>query len=71
MIVPLEDLLKNTKSHYKLVLAAAQRANELMKDGQALVVTKSKKPAIIALEEMAKGKVLCEEDKEPTKSKKA
>lgn len=71
MIVPLEELLKNTKSHYKLVLAAAQRANELMKDGQALVVTKSKKPAIIALEEMAKGKVRCEEDKETTKSKKA
>ena len=71
MIVPLEDLLKNTKSHYKLVLAAAQRANELMKDGQAMVVTKSKKPAVIALEEMAKGKVLCEEDKEPAKSKKS
>ncbi len=71
MIVPLEELLKNTKSHYTLVLAAAQRANELMKGGPALVVTKSKKPAVIALEEMAKGKVSCEEDKEPTKSKKA
>jgi DNA-directed RNA polymerase omega subunit len=71
MIVPLEELLKNTKSHYKLVLAAAQRANELMKDGQAMVVTKSKKPAVIAIEEMAKGKVLCEEDKEPAKSKKS
>ena len=71
MIVPLEELLKNTSSHYKLVLAAAQRANELMKDGQALVVTKSKKPAVIALEEMSKGKVLCEEDKESGKSKKA
>lgn len=71
MVVPLEGLLKNTKSHYKLVLAAAQRANELMKDGQALVVTKSKKPAAIALEEMAKGKVKCEEDKENDKSKKA
>ena len=32
MIVPLEGLLKNVSSHYKLVLAAAQRANELMKD---------------------------------------
>lgn len=63
--------MKNTKSHYKLVLAAAQRANELMKDGQAMVVTKSKKPAVIAIEEMAKGKVLCEEDKEPAKSKKS
>lgn len=71
MIVPLEELLKNTRSHYKLVLAAAQRANELMKDGQAMVVTKSKKPAVIALEEMAKGIVSCEEDKDNSKSKKA
>ena len=67
MIVPLEELLKNTSSHYKLVLAAAQRANELMKDGQALVVTKSKKPPIIALEELAKGKVKLEETKEKSK----
>lgn len=67
MIVPLEGLLKNTSSHYKLVLAAAQRANELMKDGQAMVVTKSKKPAIIALEEMTKGKVRLEETKEKSK----
>ena len=71
MIVPLEELLKNTQSHYKLVLAAAQRANELMKDGHALVVTKSKKPAVVALEEIAKGKVRCEEDKETAKSKKS
>ncbi len=72
MNVPLEELLKNTESHYKLVLAAAQRANELMKDGSlAMVVTKSKKPAVVALEEMAKGKVTCEEDKEPAKAKKA
>ena len=69
MIVPLEALLKNTESHYKLVLAAAQRANELMKDSPALVVTKSKKPAVVALEEMAKGKVTCET--EVAKSKKA
>ena len=70
MLVPLEDLLKNTKSHYKLVLAAAQRANELAKDAPPLIVTKSKKPAVIALEEMVKGKVRCEETKD-TKAKKA
>ena len=70
MLVPLEDLLKNVSSHYKLVLAAAQRANELIKDAPSLVVTKSKKPAIVALEEIAKGKVRCEEAKD-AKAKKA
>ncbi len=70
MLVPLEDLLKNTQSHYKLVLAAAQRANELAKDAPPLVVTKSKKPAVIALEEIAKGKIRCEDTKD-AKAKKA
>ncbi len=71
MIIPLEGLLKHTTSHYKLVLAAAQRANELMKDGQAMVVTKSKKPAIIALEEMTKGIVQVEETPAKEKTKKS
>ena len=70
MLVPLEDLLKNTGSHYKLVLAAAQRANELAKDAPPLIVTKSKKPAVVALEEIAKGKIRCEDAKD-TKAKKA
>ncbi len=70
MLVPLEDLLKNMTSHYKLVLVAAQRANELAKDAPSLVVTKTKKPAMVALEEIAKGKVRYEETKDP-KAKKA
>ena len=70
MLAPLEELLKNVSSHYKLVLTAAQRANELAKDAPPLVVTKSKKPAIVALEEIAKGKVRCEETKD-TKAKKS
>ena len=70
MLVPLEDLLKNVNSYYKLVLTAAQRANELVKDAPPLVVTKSKKAAVVALEEIAKGKVRCEETKD-AKAKKA
>ena len=69
MTVPLEELMKNVKSHYKLVLAAAQRANELAKGAHPLVVTKSKKPPVIALQEIAKGKVRCEE--KDTKAKKS
>ena len=70
MIIPLEGLLKNEGSHYKLVLLAARRANELSKGNPPLIVTKSKKPGIIALEEIAKGKIKLEESKE-SKSKKS
>ena len=70
MSVPLEELLKNVSSHYKLVLVAAQRANELAKGQPALIVTKSKKPPIVALEEIAKGKVRYEETKD-AKAKKS
>ena len=70
MNVPMEKLLKNVNSYYRLVLVAAQRANELAKGVPPLVVTKSKKPPIIALEEIAKGKINCEETK-GTKAKKS
>ena len=62
--------MKNEGSHYKLVLLAARRANEIVRGGPPLIVTKSKKPAIVALEEIAKGKVKLEESKE-SKSKKS
>ena len=70
MIIPLEELLKTEDSHYKLVLLAARRANEIVKGSPPLIVTRSKKPAIVALEEIAKGKVKLEESKE-TKTKKS
>lgn len=70
MVVPLEELVKNVNSYYKLVLVAAQRANELAKGAPALVVSKSKKVATIALEEIAKKKVTYEETKD-TKAKKS
>lgn len=70
MPVPMEELLKNTNSYYRLVLAVAQRANQLVKGMPSVVVPTSKKPAIIALEEMAKGKIHCEDAKD-TKAKKS
>ena len=63
MLMPLEELLKSEGSHYKLVLLAAQRANEIVRGNPPLVVSKSKKPGIVALEEIAKGKVRLEESK--------
>lgn len=70
MNVALEELVKNIDSHYKLVLAAAQRANALASGVPPLIVTKSKKAPLIALEEIAKGKVRIEEAKE-SKAKKS
>jgi DNA-directed RNA polymerase omega subunit len=70
MNLPLEELLKQMNSHFKLVLAGAKRANELAGGAPPLIVSKSKKAHMIALEEIAKGKLHCEELKE-TKSKSA
>lgn len=62
--VPLENLIKKSQpSLYKLVLAAAARANELAQGAHPLVVTSSKKVSTIALEEIAMGKVTYEEIK--------
>ncbi|MBI4387650.1 MAG: DNA-directed RNA polymerase subunit omega [Candidatus Omnitrophica bacterium] len=57
MAVSLEDLTKETKSLYGLVICAAGRANELTNGAQPLIQTKSKKISTIALEELGKGKV--------------
>jgi DNA-directed RNA polymerase subunit omega len=68
--VPLESLVKKSKpSLFKLVLAAASRANELAQGAQPLVTAHSKKVSTIALEEIAEGKILYEEAK--TKGKKS
>ncbi len=59
--IPLEKLLKKEESsqssHYKLVLTAAARANELTQGATPLVETNSKKVSTIALEEIAAQKV--------------
>jgi len=68
--VPLEKMLKEGKtSLYKLVIAAAGRANELSQGATPLVQSSSKKVSAIALQEIAAGKVHYEEIK--PKSKKA
>ena len=70
MRVSIEELLKNTKSYYRLVLLAAQRTNALAEGAPPLIMTKSKKPAVVALEEIVKKKIYCEEGKD-TKAKKS
>ena len=55
--IPLEALLKNHDSYFKLVLTAAERANEILNGSKSLIVTHRKKHTAIALEEVAAGKV--------------
>lgn len=68
--IPLEKLVNDKQSSfYKLVLAAATRANELCQGAPQLVESDSKKASVIALQEIAAGKVGYEEIK--TKGKKS
>ena len=62
--IPREQLISKDKtSLYRLVLAAAARANELAQGAQPLVKTDSKKVSTIAMQEIAAGKVGYEEIK--------
>lgn len=62
--VPLERLVKdNQQSIFKIVLIAAARANELAQGAQPLVKSDSKKVSVIALEEIADGKIRYQETK--------
>jgi len=76
MKIPIENLLKEEHSYYRLVLLAARRATELTEGRPALLKVKSRKLAVNALEEIAAGKIHCEvkkpkETKKPAKSKKS
>ena len=54
--VTVEDCLEKEENRFALVVLAAQRCRELMKGEPALVNSKNK-AAVIALREIAKGKV--------------
>lgn len=62
--VPIEDLLKQCPSIYKLVVMAAKRAKELSEGSPKLVETDFKKVTSVALEEIRQGKVVYQPDKE-------
>lgn len=57
--IPLEDLAKSSDSdsYFKLVLMAAERANEILEGSNPLVKTDSKRHTTIALQEVLAGKV--------------
>ncbi len=57
-----EDLLNKTDSIYKLTVLAAKRASELNAGAQKLIETRDKDSVIIALEEIAEGKISYKKD---------
>lgn len=58
MSVPIEQLLEKVGSLYKLVILAARRALELNEGAPRLIETDpKKKPSVVALEEIAEGKI--------------
>ena len=58
MFVPREKLLEKINSVYKLVIIASRRALELSEGAPRLVEMDSKKkPALVALQEIAQGKI--------------
>jgi DNA-directed RNA polymerase subunit omega len=64
MIHPsLDVLMDKVDSKYTLVVLAAKRAREIMDNEEPLVESKSNKPVTVALEEVAKNKILYERTK--------
>ena len=55
---PIEDLLKNVHSIYKLVNLAAKRSHQLKAKAVHAGVNPGKKETTLALEEIAQGKVV-------------
>ena len=56
--ISIEDFDGKVDSLYRLVIAAAHRAGQVSKpESRPLVTSHSKKPTMIALEEIAEGKV--------------
>lgn len=56
--VPIEELLKQCGSVYRLVILAAKRAKELADGSPPLVTNPQRKVTSVALEEILQGKVL-------------
>ena len=61
--------MKQVQNRYQLVLIAARRANELISGAPPLLEAGKEKISIVALHEIAEGKVRYEVTKESKKSK--
>jgi DNA-directed RNA polymerase subunit omega len=55
--VTVEDCLENVGNRFKLVLAAAKRARQISMGAEPLVDAQKDKPTVLALREIAAGKI--------------
>lgn len=55
--ISLEQLSKHCASYYKLVLVAAERANQILAGDKPLIHTTAKKHTVVALNEVLQEKV--------------
>ncbi|HEY2567263.1 MAG TPA: DNA-directed RNA polymerase subunit omega [Candidatus Aquirickettsiella sp.] len=55
--ITVEDCLKKIKNHFELVILASKRARQIAKGGMAMVDPENDKPTVIALREIADGKL--------------
>ncbi len=66
--VTVEDCLKKVKNHFELVIVASKRARQIAKGGMALVDPENDKPTVIALREIASGRLNEAEEKSDKES---
>ncbi len=55
--ITVEDCLDKVDNRFNLVLAASRRARQLAMGGQPLVAWENDKPTVVALREIAEGKL--------------
>ena len=55
--ITIEDCLSHVESNFALVLKAAKRARDISHGAQPLVAEEGDKPTVIALREIAEGKL--------------
>lgn len=68
--VPIDELMRQCQSMYKLVVIASKRAKGLSEGAPKFVEVDAKKVTSIALEEIRQGKIFYRDDEEaPTKAK--
>ena len=61
--ITIEDCLTKVDNRFELVILAAERTKQLLKGSQPLIDDPENKPAVVALREVAEGKVRANEYK--------
>ena len=69
--VTVEDCLEKVNNRFSLVILATQRTKQILKGSETLVPTTGNKPAVMALREIAAGKVYFLAENSASSSKKA